>query len=856
MPATPAIFGRERELAELTALAAAGADLVTISGPGGIGKSHLARVVAPSMASAAGLDAAVSIDLHEASDRTEVVAAFLAALGAQAGGETSAELSAARALETAGPVLVVVDGCERCVDVVREIVAGRRPGGARLLVTSQIELGLSTERLVRLGVLPVPARGASREELSANPAAQLYADRRRRRVTGYRLEDEQEDALLHLLERLDGVPLAIELAAARARSLSTAELVARLDSTVALLSSEAPDLPPRQRSMTAAVAWSWSLLGDHARDLLGAVSMFRAPFTLPALEAIAGAFPLEAVDELVSHSLLELVDPGGGRYRSLDSIRSYARAQLTPARRAELQLRHATFVVSERERYFLEFLTHGRSGAAPEHVRSADDLRAAYDAALDAGDHALAARAGAALASSRAWLGLVGAARTAILDAYERTAAHVDEELWSMLALHFMSLLDDQPPLGAAGVARLTEAARTSSSAVTRTRALRILAAFHFKRDDLSRALTLGATAIETARAAGVRLELAFNLGNQAKYLNVAGRAHEAYPLAEEAVRITRAVDVPFATGTSLSILAACQIETGDLDGAAATLRAAVAWTRDARWSSASFANSMSLLAESMLVLGKLGEAEALLDEADTLVGGEGGVLDAHRGILGTLLLARGFLAELRGQPRAALASLEGAQLAFESVGSDLSEAVAWTRIAWASAELGRALPAAAALERARARAGAGAPPWFGDLLTLVAEHGASPPPVRDVEPLTMRLARAVAAARGEARPARYVLADDGRQLIDPSGRRIELGRRRAVARILQALAAAAPAAMSVHDLFTAAWPDQQASHESARNRVYVSLSTLRKLGAGGVVRSIDGGYQLAPGIEIVTEEA
>ncbi|HUS66667.1 MAG TPA: hypothetical protein VMZ28_19150 [Kofleriaceae bacterium] len=850
MSATAPIFGRDREIATLLELAEAGVDLVTIGGPGGVGKSLLARVAAARMAGAAGLGRVVSLDLHEAADGEEVVAAVLAALEEEAAGDDEPVRAAAAALDRADDLLVVLDGVERCVDIVRTVAAARGQGGARMLVTSQIELGLDRERVVRLGALPVPPPGATPAEVASSPAALMYADRRRRRSTAYRLEDEPTDALVLLLERVGGMPLAIELAAARARSLSTADIAARLDSTAALLTSQAPDRPPRQRSMDAAVAWSWSLLSEPARDLLGAAAVFRAPFTLAGLEAVAGAVALDALDELVSHSLLERDAEAGDTYRALDFIRAFARAQLAAQRRAELVLRHARHVVAP----------------APPNARSADDLRAAYDAALEAGDLALAARAGVALSSAFAWLGLMSAARAALVDAYRRAGDAIDGEAWCALAVEALSLLDDAPPFGKAGVARLRDAVSAASPAV-RARAQRVLAAFHFKRGDLAGAAATGESAIAAAREAGAPLELAFSLSNQAHYLSLAGRGDEGLPLAEEAVRVARSLDLPVAHGTALSILAACQIEVGDAAGAVATLRAAVAWTRDAGWNAAaasarssrragrSRCASMALLAESLLALGRLGEAEALLDDADALLAADGGVLDASRGFQGTLQLARGFLAELRGQPRAALDPLERAQQAFAVVGGGLAEAVVWTRIAWATQELGRAPAAAAALERARALAGGDAPPWLLDLLARVASHGADVPPVREVEPVAMRLARAVAAAGGAPRPARYVLSNGGRHLVGPTGARIDLGRRRAVPRILLALAAASPAALSVHELFEAAWPDQRATHESARNRVYVSLSTLRRLGAGDMVRSTEGGYRLAPGVEVVAEE-
>ena len=854
----PALFGRDREVTALVELLA-GSDLVTISGPGGIGKSVLAAAAAPRAASALDLERVVAVDLHEAGDSGSAAAVVLAALGGTAAASEAPAAAVGRILREAAGLLVILDGCESIIDVVREVVVARGAEGARVLVTSQIELGLASERILRLDLLPVPGRQATGRELADSPSVRLYVDRRTRVDLGYRLEDDPPAAVVELLVRVEGHPLAIELAAARGRSLSTADLVGRIDDALELLSVDAPDVPRRQRCMAAAVAWSWSLLSVPARELLAAASAFAGPFTLASLEAIAAPDPVEvdALDDLIAHSLLQVLPGEPRRYRLLDSIRAYARAQQEPGRRLELRLRHARLAVASREAYVLAFMRDGPSGAPPAEVRSVDDLRAAYRTSLEAGDLALASRAATALSGALAWLGLVADVRAVLIDALTRAeGGTLDDETWAQLATHFMSVLDDAPPLGSAGVARLTAIAGRTSDLFTRCRALRILSVLSYRRGDLDRALALGAEGLEAARAAGLRLELSFILGNQSKIAKVAGRVDQALACAEESVRTARSLGMSIATGTALAALAACQIETGDLAGARQTAAAALASTRDSSWSSPTFASPMALIAESLVALGLLADAEELIDRAESLVSSGGGVIEAHRAIQGGLCLTRGFVAELRGQPRAALEALERAQDAFAAAKIDLLQAVAWTRLASASRALGRGPAAAAALERARALAGAAAPAWFADLLALADGAPALPQADRAIESVYVRLARAVAGATAVPAHQRYVLTAGGRTLIDPRGRRIDLGRRRAVGRVLRALAAAAPAPVSVHDLFSAAWSAQTASHESARNRVYVALSTLRGLGAADLVESTGDGYRVAAGMELRVEEA
>ena len=607
--------------------------------------------------------------------------------------------------------------------------------------------------------------------------------------------------------------------------------------------------------MDATVAWSWSQIGHGPRDLLAVASTFRSDFTLASLEAmlVPDPVPVQALDELVSHSLLQKRPGPDAGYHVLDAIRAHVRTQLSPARRRELQLGHARLVVARSEDHMTRFLRGGYRGAGPASIRSADDLHAAYHAATEAGDLPLAARAAIGQATTFAWLGLIGSARQVTVDAWA-TADALDDELWARLATLFLSLLGEVEPFTDADVARLAAIATSTSSPLVSTRALRILAVRR-SRHDQGGAIELGAAAIAAARSAGLQLELGFSLGNQAKYLQDAGRWREALAAAEEAVRVSRMLDVPVANGTSLTILASCQIAMGDLHGADQTLRSATAWTRNQDWNSVFFGDAMAVLAGVQLVLGRLREAEALLDEADALMARVGDLTDPHRTAQGNLLLARAFLAELRGQPRAALDALERAQLAFGAIDCRLEHAVTWSRIAWASAELGRGAAASAALERARELGGDDAPAWFATLLAIVGHRDAGSTPPGEGESLHLRLARAVLGrSAGPGAGRRYVLADQGRELIDPTGRRVALRGRRAVKGILRALAAAAPEILSVDDLFRAVWPGQVATHESARNRVYVSVSALRRLVGDTVVQSADSGYRLAPGVEIVEE--
>jgi predicted ATPase/DNA-binding CsgD family transcriptional regulator len=307
--------------------------LVTVTGPGGAGKTRLAGEVARRVAGRFA-DGVWLAELAAVQDPAQVTAAVAAALGirdlpAVAAADALADALARRQL------LLVLDNCEQVIGAVAEL-CGRLLLGAddvRVLATSREPLRIAGEARYRLGPLTLPGPG---DPLAAAEceAVTLFADRAARADRSFALDETTRATVARLVARLDGMPLAIELAAARVDVLGVAQLLERIDDRFELLTDGDRLAEQRQRSLAATVHWSYRLFGEFERRVFRAVSVFPGPFTLEGAEAVAGAGTGQAVLRLVDGSLLvpPRVDPDGrARYAMLETLRAYAARLLVAA---------------------------------------------------------------------------------------------------------------------------------------------------------------------------------------------------------------------------------------------------------------------------------------------------------------------------------------------------------------------------------------------------------------------------------------------------------------------------------------------------------------------------------------------
>jgi predicted ATPase len=329
--------GRDRELAEVAALLAQqGVRLVTLTGPGGTGKTRLALEAAGSVLDEFA-DGVFVVSLATAREAASVVSAVAQALGVrEQAGETLAETvaSSLRGRE----LLLVLDNFEQVVEAAPLLAHWLMAAvGLRLLVTSRVRLHLSGEQVydVRpLNFLPAD-RAAEPSELFDSDAAQLFLARARAARPDFALDEDNAEAVGAICARLDGLPLALELAAARVRVLSAQALLARLD--LGLLTGGARDLEERQQTMAATIAWSYHLLDAEEQQLFARVGVFVGGFRFESAEAVVAALGdsrtdlFDKVTSLVEKSLLAEHDDADGepRFYMLETIREYARERLS-----------------------------------------------------------------------------------------------------------------------------------------------------------------------------------------------------------------------------------------------------------------------------------------------------------------------------------------------------------------------------------------------------------------------------------------------------------------------------------------------------------------------------------------------
>jgi non-specific serine/threonine protein kinase len=333
--------GRERDLAQVKRLLR-GSYLVTLTGPGGSGKTRLCIAVAAEVAGDYA-DGVYFVPLAPVRDPGLVPSTIVQSIGLQDARDVPLMEHLVSQLRER-QLLIVLDNFEHLLagaPVVTRLL--RETDGVRILVSSRSPLHVSGEQECPVPPLPVPDPDASSTaaSLAGCESVRLFTERAAGAVPGFTLDDENAPAVAQIARRLDGLPLAIELAAARVKLLPPQAILPRLDHSLGLLTGGSRDLPDRQQALRATIAWSHDLLTEGAMRLLAVCSVFAGGASLEAIETVCDAVDigmpvLDGLQELVDQSLLRQVPrPGSVRYAMLETIREYAAERLETMPEAE-----------------------------------------------------------------------------------------------------------------------------------------------------------------------------------------------------------------------------------------------------------------------------------------------------------------------------------------------------------------------------------------------------------------------------------------------------------------------------------------------------------------------------------------
>lgn len=888
MPSVPrpntAFIGRVDALIGVRELVA-GAALVTVTGASGVGKTRLAIELAAAVrADFAG--GAVFVDLTEAQGEGDVVAAVSSTLKLS----RPAEGMMINALAHRGETLVVLDNFEQIVDLA-DATVGRwihECPNVHFVVTSRERLRVAPEIVFELEPLELPEPGDNAD----SEAVQLWIQARRRADPGYALADAERDDVHEIVRAVDGIPLAIELAAARADVLAPMDLLARLAKRFEVLGHGARGAPARQATMRGAIGWSWDLLDPDEQSALAQCSVFRGGFCFESAEAVVdlsehGSPPplLDVVHALRDKSLLRSVGDGGSARLDLFlSIRDFAADELAGLGRDEVTAeRAAAHFADLAER--LDVDANGPRGDAALDRIAAE--RANFTAVVARDTHrATATAAGVARAVSvlgaldtiLAARGPIGA-HLAGLDRVIELAADVSlapEALARALAYRGTARGTlGNVAAGAADVERAVDIAEQLDDPALLSKLLLDLSWFRLRVRELDAVDELLERARVLAKAAGDRRIEGMIVGAMGAAPKERGDFATADELYREALAIHREVgNVRFA-GVANTRLAILNLEHGFLGAARDCAEAALSIHRRMK--------SPFLEALVLTILGAALHAEERLDDARAIYAqaiplhramGEKRVQGSCVGYLGLaayelgdvelalerLRESREILAEAGEQRHAAM--FVGFAGAIEAIvgHAELGE----RRLAQAADILSanpdarvdgvlRVLSGMVALGRARSE--------HGDVdesaLSAAQEALASATSATATFSVDVRIAARVlereldSCTEKSPRGQILLIGAMGSWFVPPGKERTDCRRRHTMRRLLVKLArqrlSRPGVPIDAATLVETGWPGERMSVESANNRLYVTMNRLRGLGLRDVLLAVDGGYLLDP---------
>lgn len=910
-----AFVGRARELEQLEATHAGGQRLTTIVGAGGMGKTRLALEFARGQIDVYEAEGGVWFcDLAQARTLDDALAAIARTLDVPLESVHSSEQGVERigdALAARARLYLVLDNFERLAQLADSAIETwlAMAEELRILVTSRERLRIAGELVIDVQPLGVPEGDAEPAEVREAEAVRLFADRATLSRTDFELTDQNLSDIAELVRRLDGMPLAIELCAARIEVMDPAQLERLISKRFDVLVSSERGRSDRHATLRKAIDWSWEMLGPMQQRALAECSVFRGGFSLDAAASVLGELTrpssaqdpslaaMDVLQALHARSLVRSYDAadraGGRRFGLLESVRDYAREKLDElGGAAECHARHAAHYIGEAQRKRTHLRDVGEPAARAWLAAETDNLIAIVERSGAVGGQ----RSVPPVDGLRAVLALepvivaqgpidrvVRLLELAIANAEVDASADAERaraiELLAYMK-HLQSRHEEAMALFDAAIAIATRVEAFDVVGAAESRRGLLLA--YLGRIDDARACFERARSIRERHVPGP-IERALALRQESYLWARAGEPERSRRLLESAIPLFRDVGARREEGIALSNLALRFIELGRVPEARDAAKQAIdalSLVRDRRW----LGSTLVAVGFCELEAGELDKARESFLRARRIARrvGERGAEAFSEGGLGDISLEESELEAAVEHYTAAIRLFEGTGVAYTGL-RRAGLAVARSRLGdielaerqfdeivervdaagvRADAEAVRVLRGHVLLDKAlRALEdddAAGAERLIAGVRAIVDPvrermKDANALPSDEVRFAFRTLERRLDSMRPDRR---LTVAADGSWFIPPSGERVEVGTRKALRALLRAFAEARQGddvrVLDQDALVSAAWPGERIRHQAASNRLKVALSTLRSIGLRDVLETCEDGYRIDTKVDVI----